>query len=30
MDKAVEAEVCGNGVVQNLQVYLVSFFNSAI
>ena len=25
MDKAVEAEVCGNGAVQNLQKYMVSF-----
>jgi hypothetical protein len=29
-DKAVEAEVCGNGAVQNLEVYLVSFLNSII
>ena len=27
-DKAVEAKICGNRVVQNLQKYLVSFFNS--
>jgi hypothetical protein len=30
MDKAVEAEVRGNGAVQNLQAYLVSFFNSIV
>jgi hypothetical protein len=29
-DKAVEAEVHGNGAVQNLQAYLVSFFNSTV
>jgi hypothetical protein len=29
-DKAVEAEVCGNGAVQNLLAYLVSFFNSTV
>jgi hypothetical protein len=29
-NKAVEAEVRGNGVVQNLQAYLVSFFNSTV
>jgi hypothetical protein len=30
MNKAVEAEVRGNGAVQNLQAYLVSFFNSTV
>jgi hypothetical protein len=30
MDKAVEAEVRGNGAVQNLSAYLVSFFNSIV
>jgi hypothetical protein len=29
-DKAVEAEVRGNGAVQNLPAYLVSFFNSTV
>ena len=29
-DKAVEAKVCGNLAVQNLEKYLVSFFNSTI
>jgi hypothetical protein len=29
-DKAVEAEVLGNGAVQNLQAYLVSSFNSIV
>jgi hypothetical protein len=29
-NKAVEAEVRGNGAVQNLQAYLVSFFNSTV
>jgi hypothetical protein len=29
-NKAVEAKVRGNGAVQNLQAYLVSFFNSTI
>ena len=29
-DKAIEAEVCGNGAVQNLQKYLVSLFNNTV